>query len=60
MPSPTFYPTMVTNRAYQELEEKISKLEKVSGRNIDEIISLFASGYDLVRTEYKSFKDLQN
>lgn len=46
----------VAARNYQRLEEKILELEKVSGRDIDELISLFASGYDLVRTEYKSLK----
>lgn len=38
---------------YQSLEEKIHKLEQVSGHDIDTLVSLFAAGYDLKKSKQK-------
>ena len=58
MPSPTFIP-VVPAPDYQKLEELIHELENVSGYRVHHLISLFAAGYDFVRTERKTLEESQ-
>ena len=37
-----------SDKAYAHLEQKVAKLEKVSGKSIDNLIEMFAEGFELV------------